>query len=108
MPQDTAVTARTKLFLAAAAAALTLAAGLTAGALLGFVRAPDPAAAGSPGPAEAALTEPLVAENPADALAAPEPAVAAEPTWAPRERDEEREHHGEGRGREEREEDDDD
>lgn len=106
MPQDTPTTPRTKLFFAAAAAALTVAAGLTAGALLGFVRAPDGAPAGtSEGPTAAA---PPVEE----AAFPPDPRVAPEPAWAGGERGEGeregREQRGEGRGREEREEDDDD
>lgn len=109
MPQEAPVTRRTKLFFAAAAAALTLAAGLTAGALLGFVRPPEaPPAAG---PIEAAPIEPLAAARETAPLVEGEPVVPTEPRWREREHEEgrehrEREHHG--RGREEREEDDDD
>lgn len=111
MPQETPVTRRTKLFFTAAAAALTLAAGLTVGALLGFVRPPEAASGAASGPVETATAPPPAAANDATPSPEGEPVLAAEPRGLEREREEGREH-GErehpGRGQEEREEDDDD
>lgn len=79
MSQQSTIPTRTGVVIAAAAAALTLAAGVTVGSLLGWV-GPDRAAPPAP-PAEASPSDP----------APPAPAVAdAETTFASRERG----HHG--------------